>query len=136
MTKAILKIKLLSNIYFLLLLFIVFFPIQNIFQEKLTFITFSLVLLLPVLAFILKIKFKLFLEGLLYFCFLVGVIFLSFRTVREMFDPPLIGEHLIVGYAQYYGYPLYFEAVILFIVLLSPFIILSLMKIKKTYFNL
>lgn len=54
------------------------------------------------------------------------VIFLSFRAIRNIFPIPHVNDNKIIGYAQYYGYPFYFDTVLFFIFLLLPFIIFFL----------
>jgi len=50
-------------------------------------------------------------------------LFINFRTFRDFFPIPKILESKIIGYSQYFAYPLYFDTFIFFIVILSPIVI-------------
>ena len=66
------------------------------------------------------------------FLFLSGIIFLSFRYIRNLFPIPRIGNEKIIGYAQYYGYPFYFDTILFFIFIFLPvFIFVILTKFIK-----
>ena len=56
------------------------------------------------------------------------LIFISFRVLRKMFPLPEINQEKIVGYSQYYGYPLYFETILFFTFLLLPIVTFILCK--------
>ncbi|MBI2613663.1 MAG: glycosyltransferase [Candidatus Levybacteria bacterium] len=76
-------------------------------------------------------KLKILIEGLFYITIVYSIILLNFRHLRSLFSPPKINQSEIVGYAQYFGYPLYFETIILFIFIFTPilvFFVLSKMK--------
>jgi hypothetical protein len=58
---------------------------------------------------------------------------LGFKKIRTSLPPPEIGSDRLVGFAQYFGYPLYFDAFLFFLLLFSPillFIILHRYKNK------
>lgn len=76
---------------------------------------------------------KILVEALLYFS--IGALFIlfTFRKVRSFFPPPSIGESKIVGYAQYFGYPFYFDTVLFFVFLLSPILIFAFIKFRRRY---
>lgn len=62
---------------------------------------------------------------------LLLILFLTnFRTVRDSI-PPEIGEHKIVGYAQYFGYPLYLDTFVFFAFILYPILFFTLFKCLK-----
>ena len=55
------------------------------------------------------------------------ILILTFsKTIRNFFLPPKITANKIVGFAQYYGYPFYFDYLFLFIIILAPIIIVIL----------
>lgn len=77
-------------------------------------------------------KLKVLIEGFLYIAIIYLIILVSFRQLRSLFSPSKVIEGEIVGYAQYFGYPLYFETIIFFIFILSPIIIFFILsKIRK-----
>lgn len=51
------------------------------------------------------------------------IIIVTFRKIRALFPVPQASDSEIVGYAQYYGYPLYFDTFIFFTIMLSPIVI-------------
>ena len=70
--------------------------------------------------------------SVLFFFFLVFFLALSFRKIRDFLPPPEIRKEHIVGYAQYFGYPLYLDVAVFFIVILCPVIIFLLIKLWKS----
>ncbi|OGH06031.1 MAG: hypothetical protein A2W22_03855 [Candidatus Levybacteria bacterium RBG_16_35_11] len=72
-------------------------------------------------------------EYILYlFVFLALLVF--FKFARNFFPPPEITQQKIVGYAHYYGYPLYFDSILFFYILLCPvFAYLVLILRKKIW---
>ena len=52
---------------------------------------------------------------------------------RNMFPPPSIGSEHIVGFAQYEGYPLYFEMLLFILFLLTPITLSILLFIYSRY---
>lgn len=76
---------------------------------------------LPVLLIPLTHKYRtLFLQVMgisLIFGFLMLI---SFKRIRGLFPIPDINSEKIIGYAQYYGYPLYFDTLLFFSFLLVP----------------
>lgn len=67
------------------------------------------------------------------FLLLAFVIFLPFRYLRNMFPLPEIGNKKIVGFAQYYGYPFYFETILFFVFVALP--IITFVFAKQTLKN-
>ena len=51
-----------------------------------------------------------------------GLLLLSFKNFRSFFPPPEIGQEKLVGFAQYYGYPIYYDTIYFFILLIVPII--------------
>ena len=77
-------------------------------------------------------KLKILLEGLLYISLMYLAILMTFRQLRSLFSYPKIAEDGIVGYAQYFGYPMYFETIIFFIFVFSPVLVFFILsKIRK-----
>ena len=71
------------------------------------------------------------LEAFIYFITSTVVVFLSFRTIRDLFPPPRITENKIVGFTQYFGYPFFFDTIIFFLFVISPALIFLLIKIRR-----
>ncbi len=96
-----------SNILLLLLLFFSIFPfLYYIYQTQ-----------------------KRFLFLFMIYYFLIGSIFLlSFRLLRDILIFPEIGQHKIVGYVQYFGYPLYLDLGVFLLFIISPFGLLLLSR--------
>ena len=78
-------------------------------------------------------RLKILIEGLFYIAIIYLMILLSFRQLRSLFSPPKITENEIIGYAQYFRYPLYFETIIFFIFILSPIIVFFILSKNKKY---
>lgn len=57
------------------------------------------------------------------FCTLI-LLFLIFKKIRAVLPIPMINNDKLVGYAQYYGYPIYFDTVFFFLIIILPVIIL------------
>jgi hypothetical protein len=45
------------------------------------------------------------------------------RPIRSLFPLPEIGSGKIIGYSQYFGYPLSFDTVFFFVLILVPLLI-------------
>ena len=77
-----------------------------------------------------KINSKTFLLLMVFTYLLLAVLFvLFFKNVRNYFSFTPIPSDGIVGYAHYYGYPLVLDTLIFFIFLLSPVVLLIIVKI-------
>lgn len=75
---------------------------------------------------------KILLEGLIYISAIYLIILLNFRPLRSLFNPPRIEEGNIIGYAQYFGYSLYFETIVFYIFIFSPVLVFYILsKIRK-----
>ena len=60
--------------------------------------------------------------------FLDATVIFILKIVRFSFFPTGISSQQIIGYAQYYGYPFYFDTIVFFIFLLIPLIVLLMSK--------
>jgi hypothetical protein len=68
------------------------------------------------------------------FVFILGVltsVIISFRTLRDLLPNPKIGENTSIGYAQYFGYPLYLDSIVFFVIVFSPVIYLIILKFLR-----
>lgn len=72
--------------------------------------------------------------SLIFSFFLTICLVLSFRAIRDSLPPTKIENQKIVGYSQYFGYPLYLDTIVFFIFILSTFASAFLMHIihRKT----
>lgn len=87
---------------------------------------------LPVLFVILSSKNKWLITANYLLILLILVFFAaSFKTLRDLFPNPIISENTSIGYAQYFGYPLYLDSYIFFIIILSPVLFFTIMKLRK-----
>ena len=69
-----------------------------------------------------------------YFLSLLLVIFLlalSFRKLRDVLSVPDFTHSGMVGYAQYFGYPLYLDTILFFCLFLYPLAFFLLMGFRK-----
>lgn len=78
-------------------------------------------------------RFKILIEGVFYISIIYLIILLNFRQLRLLFKPPEITENGIVGYAHYFGYPLYFETIIFFVFILSPIVVFFILSRIRMY---
>lgn len=51
---------------------------------------------------------------------------LTFKKIRALFPIPIIGNDRLVGFSQYFGYPLYFDTIFFFFIISLPLLIFSL----------
>ena len=131
----------LNTIYLILLIYIIWSIIKNYKYVKdtravvllpLIQITSDFAVILGTINGLLTKKFKILIEGLFYISIIYSIILLNFRQLRYSFSPPKTTENEIIGYAQYFGYPLYFETIIFFVFILSPIVVFfGLSKIRK-----
>ena len=56
------------------------------------------------------------------------------RDIRSLFPLPIIDETKSVGYAQYFGYPIYFDTLAFNFFFLSPLVLMFFAKLYL-YFN-
>lgn len=59
-----------------------------------------------------------------------SVLLLLFRSIRELFPKPSLKGSDVVGFAQYFGYPLFFDYLLFFSLIFIPFVFYFLVKIK------
>ncbi|MEK7533762.1 MAG: hypothetical protein AAB600_00335 [Patescibacteria group bacterium] len=78
---------------------------------------------------------KILIEALFYFSIEV-LLTLFFRKIRNLFPIPTIGENKIVGYAQYFGYPFYFDNFVFFLFIISPLLLLSIVTVRRKIFKI
>jgi len=116
---------------FLIILLAINLLFSNIAKEKPVFMLNAVSLLLP-LFFTLwfSSKRKIFIWFLLYTGVVFGLILVFFRVLRMIFPPPKIGTDQIIGYAQYFGYPLNFETILVDSIIILPAVILFLLSIR------
>lgn len=57
------------------------------------------------------------------------ILILSFRKLRDSLPPPEINQSKVIGYAQYFGYPLYMDAVIFFSIIFFPAAFFAIMRL-------
>lgn len=75
----------------------------------------------PIIFVILTHKYRiLFLQTIGIFAAYGLFMLISFKFIRTLFSIPEINNEKIIGYAQYYGYPLYFDTLLFFSFLLVP----------------
>ncbi|MDO8621275.1 MAG: hypothetical protein Q7R31_03260 [Candidatus Levybacteria bacterium] len=75
------------------------------------------------------------LKGFIKFVIYLGLfdltLFLSFRFLRTLFPLPEILGNKIIGYAQYFGYPIYFDNLVFIILFFIPALIFLILFNKK-----
>ncbi len=124
----------LFNVYlallFLVLLESLFFHVLS--AQKIVYFLILLTILMPMLLLLINF---LHLKGLMRFVIFIGsfciILFLSFRSLRALFPLPEILGNKIVGYAQYFGYPIYFDNFVFIILFFSPALIFLILFKKK-----
>ena len=72
-----------------------------------------------------------FFEYLFYLFIFLLFLLLSFKVVRTRFLPPEIGTEKIIGYSQYFGYPLYFDNIFFLYLVCSPFFAFVALLLRK-----
>lgn len=79
---------------------------------------------------------KILIEALLYFFIEVLLTIFYLRKIRDLFPIPPIGENKIVGYAQHFGYPFYFDNFAFFLFIISPLLLLSIVAVRRKIFKI
>lgn len=75
---------------------------------------------------------KIIIYGILLSSVLNAFLLINFKRIRSLFPPPEIGEEKLVGFAQYYGYPFYFDTIFSFFLILIPILtFIFLYKLNK-----
>lgn len=111
------EVNLFLNIYISLTLFFLIVSILI----NVSYVVFLFLFFVPFIFFIFKFSsLKILLEVFIHFTLIIGTIFFTFRYFRSLFYPPKIAENKIVGYAQYFGYPLYFDTLLFFFFIMMP----------------
>jgi len=72
---------------------------------------------------------KIYLIAVILFLFELVVLLMFFRPLRRLSPPPEITQVGTVGFAQYFGYPFYFETIVFWIVFLSPLVLVWIIKL-------
>jgi hypothetical protein len=82
-----------------------------------------IVALIPLAIVIKQAKYK---KVIIWFVFYVSIalsiLALLFRTLRDILPNPELKADTSIGYAQYFGYPLYLDTFLFFLLLLLPVI--------------
>lgn len=104
----------------------------NILIEKILLFFLLFLILTPPAFLILISKHKnILISNALFLLFLLGIFAVSFRKLRDIMPDPAISKETSIGYAQYFGYPLYLDSIIFFILMLSPVLFFTLVKILQ-----
>ena len=69
--------------------------------------------------------------NVLFILFLLGVFAVTFRKLRDIMPDPAISKETSIGYAQYFGYPLYLDSIIFFILILSPVLFYTFVRLAR-----
>lgn len=64
------------------------------------------------------------LKSIFFSLILLIVLFITFKKISALFPIPMIGNDKLVGFPQYYGYPLYFDTQFFFFIIFLPILIL------------
>ena len=94
----------------------------------LVFVLFLVLLPLTYIIFISKHK-NIIVLTVLFILFLLGTFALSFRKLRDIMPDPAVNAETSIGYAQYFGYPLYLDSIIFFILIISPVLFFTFIKL-------
>ena len=96
----------------------------------LVFVLFLVLLPLTYIIFISKHK-NIIVLTVLFILFLLGTFALSFRKLRDIMPDPAVNAETSIGYAQYFGYPMYLDTIIFFILILSPVLFFTPIKLVQ-----
>ena len=94
----------------------------------LVFVFFLVLLPLTYIIFISRHK-NIIVPTVLFILFLLGAFALSFRKLRDIMPDPAVNAETSIGYAQYFGYPLYLDSIIFFILIISPVLFFTFIKL-------
>lgn len=61
------------------------------------------------------------------------ILALTFKKIRELFPIPMINNDKLVGFPQYFGYPLYFDTLFFFFLIFLPVLILLLFYLLEKH---
>lgn len=59
-------------------------------------------------------------RSILFSSFLNAFFLVSFKKIRSLLPPPEINSNKLIGFAQYFGYPLYFDTIFFFFLIFVP----------------
>ena len=127
----------LNALYLILLAYILWSMLKNykyvkdtraIFYLPLIQITSDVAVILGTINGLLTDRLRIVVEGTFYTLIVYAIILLNFRQLRSFFSPPKAIEGDIVGFAQYYGYSLYFETIIFLVFVLSPIVVFFILS--------
>ena len=62
---------------------------------------------------------------------MIFFLMLGFKKIRTFFPPPEITNQKLVGFAQYFGYPFYFDSIVFLLVVFLPILMLFIFSFKK-----
>lgn len=96
-------------------------------------ITSDVAVMIGTISGLLTDKLKILAEGIFYIFLIYAFILINFRQLRSFLSPPKTAEGELVGYAQYFGYSLYFETIIFLIFVLTPVVILFILSRIRKY---
>ncbi|HVT00823.1 MAG TPA: hypothetical protein VHE53_01145 [Patescibacteria group bacterium] len=68
---------------------------------------------------------------IIYLIICFSIISFTFKDIRNSFPPTPIVANQIVGYSQYFDYPLYFDSLFFLVLILLPVIFFSFAKLFK-----
>ena len=89
-------------------------------------------MILPIIYIIFKSKNRnIIAKAIAIFMSIAILIFLTFKKLRQFFLPPNIPSEKIVGYAQYFGYPFYFDTLLVSTLFILPVVIFLTLKFLK-----
>ena len=63
---------------------------------------------------------KLIIYSILLSSVLNSFLLINFKKIRAIFPPPEISNNNLIGFAQYFGYPLYLDTVFFFFLIFTP----------------
>lgn len=109
--------------------------ISFIFSNKLFSLLFWVAVVVIISTSIKIRKSELFIKTFSIFLIEGGVIFLLFRKLRSFMPPSQITQENVVGFAQYNGYPMYYDTVVFFIFIISPILICTMLYLFKKYYK-
>lgn len=129
-TKSIERIILITSLVTFSFTIFVWFGIDKFNTESTRLFVF-LIFLINVFIYIIVISLrrnKLLIFIIFFTLLFYGILLFIFRDIRSYFPKPgLVGEE-VIGFVNYFGYPLYFDLVLFFTIIFSPLMITILLK--------
>lgn len=119
--------------YLIILLIVTVILLTNthLINNNLLISVFILFALLPFIVVFYSIKDRnIVIQCIFLLIILLGIIFASFRTLRDILPDTQFESNTSIGYAQYFGYPVYLDTVIFFLLVLTPFLFFLIMNNK------